>query len=109
MDEGVEVSKARVQITILTDNPNEDESTKGKNVFDNMTWGEKMAWKFGAIYAAAKDLTEDDDKLSDLTPEEFETVKDSEVYFDVKHNTITGNDGNPRTMVNVQGYKAVTE
>jgi len=105
--DGETVNKAKIRIQIKTDNPNSDESTIGKNVFDNIPWTEDMAWKAGSIYAAANGLSEDDEDLEEMTKEKFETIKTQEVQFDVKHNIIMDDSGKKRTMVNVQNYKAV--
>ena len=106
--DGVTTKKGRMRTKINTDNPNVDESTIGKNVFDNLPWTEDMKWKFGAIAAAASGVDEDDDSLDEMTPGRFgEIVTNKEVYFDIKHNVITGDDGKARTMVNMQNYKAV--
>ena len=105
-DEKYDVASVRVQLK--TDNPNVDESTVGKNVFESCPWTEEMAWKAGDIYVAANGLTEDDDILSELTKDTWaEGIVNKEVEFDVVHNTIVGNDGKPRTMVNLNNYKAV--
>jgi len=102
------IKKGRLRIKIETDNPNVDESTIGKNVFDSLPWIESMSWKFGSIYAAANKLTEDDEDLEEMSPEKFEEgTNNKEVFFDIIHNSIVGDDGKPRTMVNVQNYKAV--
>lgn len=105
--DGEEVTKANVRINILTDNPNVDESTIGKQVFDSLPWTEKMAWKFGAIYAAVFGLDQNDDALSDMTPEKFEEIKNNEVIFNVVHAEITTEDGRIIPMTNVRDYKHV--
>ena len=106
--DGTTTKRGRMRVKIDTDNPNVDESTIGKNVFDNLPWTENMKWKFGSIFAAANSVDEDDESLDEMTPERFEEgTNDKEVYFDIKHNIITGDDGKARTMVNMQNYKAV--
>lgn len=106
--DGETTKRGRMRIKIDTDNPNVDESTIGKSVFDNLPWTDNMKWKFGSVYAAANNLFEDDDELAEMDIEKFEEgTKNKEVYFDVKHNTVTGDDGKARTMVNVQNYKSV--
>lgn len=109
MKDEQEIIKGRMRIQILTDNPNSDESTKGKSVFDNLPWTEDMAWKFGVVYAAANDLPEDSEELNEMSPEKFEEgTKQKEVFFDVIHNTIVSEQTHkPVKMVNVQGYKTV--
>ena len=105
---GVFVKKAKVRILILTDNPNVDESTKGRAAFDNLQWTQAMAWRFGSLYAACNGLYDDDDDLADMTPEKFEKgIVQKEVYFDVVHKAVPWDDGIPRTMENLQNYRSV--
>jgi len=106
--DGETTKRGRMRVKIETDNPNVDESTIGKNAFDNLPWTESMAWKVGSIYAAANNLDEDDPELEGMTQEKFDAgTKNKGIYFDIIHNVITGDDGKPRTMVNMQNYKTV--